>query len=219
LLNRILKAGPARNAAHYTGIDANAGSERHDMRSTSDDDLRAFREAMSDVRPLPPREPPPAAPAPRPSARFARADEQQVLRESLLPPEDPSALETGEELVFRRPWIRADVLKRLRRGHYAVASELDLHGLGRHAAHAALREFIGEASGRGHGCVRVIHGKGRGSGARGPVLKQVVNHWLRRMDEVVAFASARPADGGTGAVYVLLAGGAGRAPRLRPVSR
>jgi DNA-nicking Smr family endonuclease len=52
----------------------------------------------------------------------------------------------------------------------------------------------------------VIHGKGRGSGPRGPVLKHVVNHWLRRMDDVAAFATARPVDGGTGAVYVLLAG-------------
>ncbi len=85
------------------------------MRSMSDDDLRAFLEAMSDVRPLPPRERPPPAPAPRPTARFSRADEQQVLRESLLPPEDLAVLDTGEELAFRRPWIREDVLKRLRR--------------------------------------------------------------------------------------------------------
>jgi len=189
------------------------------MRSMSDDDLRAFLEAMSDVRPLPQRERPPPAPAPRPTARFSRADEQQVLRESLLPPEDLAVLDTGEELAFRRPWIREDVLKRLRRGQYAVASEIDLHGLGRHAAHAALREFIGEAAGRGIGCVRVIHGKGRGSGPRGPVLKHVVNHWLRRMNDVVAFASARPVDGGTGAVYVLLAGGAAGSLRSRPAPR
>jgi DNA-nicking Smr family endonuclease len=189
------------------------------MRPESDDDLSAFREAMSDVRPLPPREPPPSAPAPRPVAAFARADEQQVLRESLLPPEDPALLDTGEELAFRRPWIRADVLKRLRRGQFAVGSEIDLHGLGRHAAHVALREFIGEAADRGLGCVRVIHGKGRGSGPRGPVLKHVVNHWLQRMNDVVAFASARPVDGGTGAVYVLLASGTRGDRRSGPAPR
>jgi DNA-nicking Smr family endonuclease len=189
------------------------------VRSVSDEDLRAFREAMSDVRPLPARESPPMAPAPRPAARFARADEQQVLRESLLPPEDPALLESGDELAFRRPWIRADVLKRLRRGQFFVGSEIDLHGLGRHAAHAALREFIGEAADRGLGCVRVIHGKGRRSGPGGPVLKHVVDHWLRRMDDVVAFASARPVDGGSGAVYVLLAGGAPRTVRSRPALR
>jgi DNA-nicking Smr family endonuclease len=171
----------------------------------SDDDQRAFREAMNGVRPLPPREAAAAPPKPRPMARFARAEEREVLRESLLPPADPALLDTGEELSFRRPGVREDVLRRLRRGHFAVAAEIDLHGLGRHAAHEALREFIAEAVTSGYGCVRVIHGKGRGSGQRGPVLKHVVNHWLRRMDDVIAFASARPVDGGTGAAYVLLA--------------
>jgi DNA-nicking Smr family endonuclease len=171
----------------------------------SDDDLRAFREAMNGVRPLPPREAAVAAPKPRPEARFTRAAEREVLRESLLPPADPALLDTGEELAFRRPGVGADVLRRLRRGQFAVAAEIDLHGLGRHAAHEALREFIADAVERGQGCVRVIHGKGRGSGQRGPVLKHVVNHWLRRMDDVLAFASARPVDGGTGAAYVLLA--------------
>jgi len=171
----------------------------------SEDDERAFREAMNEVRPLPTPANPPAAPKPRPVARFTRAEQQEVLRESLLPPEDPSVLDTGEELVFRRPGIREDVLRRLRRGQFLVEAEIDLHGLGRHAAHEALREFIGDAADRGLRCVRVIHGKGRGSGPRGPVLKHVVNHWLRRMHVVVAFASARPVDGGTGAAYVLLA--------------
>ena len=170
----------------------------------TDDDQRAFEEAMNGVRPLPPRERVAAPPAP-PVAQFARADAQQVLVESLLPPEDPALLDTGEEVSFRRPWVREDVLRRLRRGQFAVAAEADLHGLGRHAAHEALRGFVAESVARGLGCVRVIHGKGRGSGPRGPVLKHVVNHWLRRMDDVVAFATARPVDGGTGAVYVLLA--------------
>jgi DNA-nicking Smr family endonuclease len=160
---------------------------------------------MHGVRRLPSRETAIAAPKPRPAARFTRAEERAVLRESLLPPADPALLDTGEELSFRRPGVGMDVLRRLRRGQFVVAAEIDLHGLGRHAAHEALREFIAEAVERGQGCVRVIHGKGRGSGQRGPVLKHVVNHWLRRMDEVLAFASARPVDGGTGAAYVLLA--------------
>jgi DNA-nicking Smr family endonuclease len=189
------------------------------VRDMSDEDQRAFREAMSGVRPLPVRERPPPAPAPRAVARFARAEQQQVMNESLLPPEDPAVLETGEELAFRRPWIREDVLKRLRRGQYAVAAETDLHGLGRHAAHEALRAFIAESAARRLGCVRVIHGKGRGSGPRGPVLKHVVNHWLRRMDDVVAFASARPVDGGTGAVHVLLSPAPARVSRTPRPSR
>ncbi len=159
---------------------------------------------MSGVRPLAAETRPPDAPKPAPVARFTRAERLEVLRESLLPPEDPAILDTGEELVFRRPGIRDDVLRRLRRGQYSIEAEIDLHGLGRHAAHEALREFINGSVDRGQSCVRVIHGKGRGSGPRGPVLKHVVNHWLRRMEDVLAFVSARPVDGGTGAVYVLI---------------
>ena len=171
----------------------------------SEDDHRAFREAMNDVRPLPARESVAVPPKPRAVARFARADAREVLRESLLPPADLALLDTGDELSFRRPWIREELLRKLRRGQFAISAEIDLHGLVRHEAHEALREFISESADRRLGCVRVIHGKGRGSGPRGPVLKHVVNHWLRRMDDVVAFATARPVDGGTGAVYVLLA--------------
>jgi DNA-nicking Smr family endonuclease len=189
------------------------------MDPMSDDDLRAFREAMSDVRPLPVREPAAAAPRPRAVARFARADQREVLRESLLPPVDPAVLDTGEELSFRRPGVREEILRRLRRGQFAVAAEIDLHGLGRHAAHEALREFIRDSVDRGFGCVRVVHGKGRGSGPRGPVLKHVVNHWLQRMDDVIAFASARPVDGGTGAAYVLLATARTRRPASPPPRR
>ena len=170
----------------------------------SEDDERAFRAAMTDVRRLPAGTPRPGAPKPEAVARFTRAEQFDVLKESLLPPADPALLDTGEEIVFRRPGVRDEVLRRLRRGQYAVESEIDLHGLGRHAAHEALRAFIVDAASRGLSCVRVIHGKGRGSGPRGPVLKHVVNHWLRRMDDVLAFASARPVDGGTGAAYVLL---------------
>jgi DNA-nicking Smr family endonuclease len=175
------------------------------VQTVSEEDEQAFRKAMSGVRPLPTGVHRPAVPKPRPVARFSRADRVEVLRESLLPPADLSLLDTGEELTFRRPGVREETLRRLRRGQYSVEAEIDLHGLGRHAAHDALRQFINSALARDLSCVRVIHGKGRGSGPQGPVLKHVVNHWLRRIDDVLAFASARPVDGGTGAAYVLLA--------------
>jgi DNA-nicking Smr family endonuclease len=184
------------------------------VETVSEEDERAFREAMNDVRPLPESARRPAAPKPRAVARFSRAERQEVLEESLLPPADPSILDTGEEIHFRRHGVREETLRRLRRGQFSVEAEVDLHGFGRHAAHEALRAFIGSSVARGLSCVRVIHGKGRGSGPRGPVLKHVVNHWLRRMDDVIAFASARPVDGGTGAAYVLLA-----TSRRRPVRR
>lgn len=170
-----------------------------------DDDPLAFRRAVLDVRPLADRPAAPAGPRPRPVARFTRDERAQVLRESLADPVDFAALDSGEHAVFRRPHVREDVLRRLRRGQYSVEAEVDLHGLGRLAARDALREFLADSLARGLRCVRVVHGKGRRSGPGGPVLKHAVVHWLRRYEVVAAFASARPVDGGTGALYVLLA--------------
>jgi DNA-nicking Smr family endonuclease len=168
-----------------------------------DDEL--FRAAMRDVKRL--REPKRLIQAPKPpaQARFRRADEQAVLEESLTMPADAAALlGTGEEIGFRRPHVPESVLLKLRRGQYAVDAEIDLHGLTAAQAKQALRDFIGEAAARFWRCVRVVHGKGRRSGPRGPVLKTIVYHWLQRSDHVLAFGSARAVDGGSGALYVLL---------------
>jgi len=170
-----------------------------------DDDGHAFRRAMADVRPLPQRQGLPAGPRPRPVAKFSRAGRNDILREGKAEPADPAALETGEAMAFRRAQVREDVLRKLQRGQFAVEAEIDLHGLGQHAAHDSLRQFLNASVLHGLRCVRVIHGKGLRSGPGGPVLKHVVNHWLRQVENVAAFASARPVDGGTGAVYVLLA--------------
>ena len=127
-----------------------------------------------------------------------------MLRDSVCGALEPDDLETGEELSFRRPGIRPADLRRLRRGHFSVAADIDLHGLNASEAHAALAAFVSEAAARGRRCVRVVHGKGLRSGPGGPVIKRRIGRWLRRRDEVLAYASARPVDGGTGAVYVLL---------------
>jgi DNA-nicking Smr family endonuclease len=164
-----------------------------------------FRAAMTDVKPLAPREGAVVnAPKPPPVARFTHADEARVLEESLHGPIDPASIETGEELSFRRPGIQLAVVRKLRHGHYAVEAELDLHGLTVPQARLALDAFLKGALAGGRRCVRLVHGKGRRSGQRGPVLKNKVNVWLRRRAEVLAFASAPPVDGGTGAIYILL---------------
>ena len=93
---------------------------------------------------------------------------------------------------------------RLRKRHWPVQDELDLHGMTRDTARDQVGDFLRRAMLRGLRCVRVIHGKGYRSGARGPVLKTAVNTWLRRNHDVVAFTSARAIDGGAGALYVLL---------------
>jgi DNA-nicking Smr family endonuclease len=171
-----------------------------------DDDPNAFQRAMTGVRPLPKRPAAPVRPRPQPIARFTRAESQDLLRESHAIAADPAVLESGDELTFRRTYVRDEMMRKLRRGQFAVEAEIDLHGLRRHAAHEALRQFLNDCVQRDLHCVRVIHGKGLRSGPGGPVLKLVVHHWLRKVENVAAFAAARPADGGSGAVYVLLAG-------------
>jgi DNA-nicking Smr family endonuclease len=175
------------------------------LAKAEEEESRLFREAVRDVKPLAPAPSVARSRRPSPRARFTRADRYAVLQESLLPgPVDPE-LAGGEELVFQRPGLQNSVLRKLRRGHYRVQGELDLHGLNVPAAKQALRDFLAGALERRWQCVRVIHGKGLRSGHRGPVLKGTVGGILKRTGSVLAFVSARPVDGGTGALYVLLA--------------
>ncbi|TXH71902.1 MAG: DNA mismatch repair protein MutS [Thiothrix sp.] len=131
-------------------------------------------------------------------------DEQQVLLDMFSDEYDPTELQPGDMLSYLRPGVQHRVFNKLRRGEYRVAAELDLHGLNIRQARAYLAEFLVTVYPLQGECVRIIHGKGNRSNHRGPVLKTKVNHWLRQHDRVQAFHSARPVDGGTGAVYVLL---------------
>jgi DNA-nicking Smr family endonuclease len=178
-----------------------------DERDEETEEARLFREAVRGVRPLRQHSVPPRKPKVRPRARFARADRAAVLRES-LDPEGPDPEQfTGEALAFHRSQIPAAILRRLRRGDYRVQREIDLHGMTVAEAKLALREFLVSALEQNVRCVRIVHGKGLRSGHRGPVLKAAVSAVLRRTGAVLAYVSARPVDGGTGAVYVLLAVG------------
>ncbi len=170
----------------------------------SEEEAALFRTAVRDTRTLPQSRVLNRAPPPPPRADFRRREDAEVLRE--LHDSDPTAedVETGEELSYARPGLRPGILRRLRRGHFPIEAELDLHGLTVPHARRALAEFLGECRINGLRCVRIVHGKGLRSAHRGPVLKGKVNSWLRRRDEVLAFVSARPTDGGTGAIYLLL---------------
>ncbi|HEY3808848.1 MAG TPA: Smr/MutS family protein [Steroidobacteraceae bacterium] len=170
------------------------------------DDGELFRRAMRDVQPLKRSARVAAARrSPRPRARFARAERAAVLQESLGSGADLYDVQPGDELSFRRDGVSENVLRQLRRGLYRVESEIDLHGLTLEQVAGHLNAFLRTARARELRCVRVIHGKGLRSGRRGPVLKNAVNTLLRRSDPVLAFASARPVAGGTGATLVLLA--------------
>jgi DNA-nicking Smr family endonuclease len=163
-----------------------------------------FRTAVGEVRRLEHDrvEPPARRPPPIPQQRLR--DEAAVVRDMLSDPLDPAELETGEELSFARPGLQHTVLRKLRRGQYSVEKELDLHGLTVEEARQALAAFLHHCTAGRLRCVRIIHGKGNSSFNKQPVLKGRVNHWLRHRSEILAFCSARPVDGGTGALYVLL---------------
>ncbi len=172
---------------------------------TEHDDKELFRQAVTGARRLQHDRREPSRPRPDARAAFRRADERAVLDESLVRDAAELGVETGDEIVFRRPEVSDAVLRNLRRGRYAIEDELDLHGLTAVEARQVVREFLGSAAARRLACVRIIHGKGRGSGPRGPVLKKSVNLWLRKHESVLAFCSARAPHGGTGAIYALLA--------------
>ena len=169
-----------------------------------EDDVSLFRRTVGPVRPVESRRLPLRPPPPKPRPRFSRQDEVQVLEDMLSDYFHPAELETGEELLFLRDGVRPRLLRDLRRGHYSIGAECDLHGLIVPEARALLVEFLHQARAEGLRCVRIIHGKGLGSWQRLPVLKTKVNHWLRQRDEVLAFCQARHSDGGSGAIYVLL---------------
>jgi DNA-nicking Smr family endonuclease len=165
---------------------------------------REFLHAVRDVKPLSKKKKAELRrPAPAPYPRQTRLDEQAALAESLGPVSLDDALDSGEELAFIRHGAR-DVLRKLRRGHWVVEDQIDLHGLNRHDALLLTKEFLEKATKRRLRCVRIVHGKGLGSPNREPVLKGLLRKWLPQQLEVLAFAQAPTAQGGSGAVLLLL---------------
>ncbi len=165
-----------------------------------------FQNAVGAVKPLPEKrvaQLTPTPPAPIPRQR--QLDEAAALQEALSDDVDVSSLlDTDEHLSFRRPGVGPDVAQKLRRGKWSIQRQVDLHGLRTEEAREALTAFIHDAHKQGIRCVRVITGKGLGSPGKTPVLKEKVHRWLVQKSEVVAFVQAQPAQGGAGALVVLL---------------
>jgi len=146
----------------------------------------------------------PEPPAPIPVQH--QLDEQRVMRESISDDFDVTTLlDVDDAMSFRRPGIGTDVTRKLRAGEWSIQREVDLHGLRSDEAREALGAFIRAANKAGVRCVRVVHGKGLGSPGKQPVLKTKAQRWLIQKNEVLAFVQAKPAEGGAGALVVLLA--------------
>jgi len=140
-----------------------------------------------------------------PIARQRIRDEQEALTESLSDHISwDIGNETGDELTYLRAGMQSMTLRKLRRGHWVIQNELDLHGYTTLEARSALAAFLHGCLRDGMRCILIVHGKGLRSKNREPVLKTKVGNWLRQRDEVLAFCQARQSDGGGGAVVVLL---------------
>jgi DNA-nicking Smr family endonuclease len=195
-----------RELAEQQRVAAEQEKTRREAQRKSDAERNLFVRAAGEVKPL--RHPARVVlekDQPPPLAVQHQLDEQRVLAESLSDEFDASTLlDVDDALSFRRPGVGTDVTRKLRKGHWSIQRELDLHGLRREDAREALAGFIRDAHKHGIRCVRVVHGKGLGSPGKMPVLKGRVQSWLVQKKEVLAFVQARGDEGGAGAVVVLL---------------
>ena len=182
-------------------------AERERLEKQAQAERHLFKRAVGAVKPLAhePRVSLSGEPA-KPLALQQKIDDDNVLRESLSDDFDVSTLlDTDDELSYRRSGIGTDVTQKLRKGHWSLQGQIDLHGLRSDEAREALGLFIRDAHKRGWRCVRVVHGKGLGSPGKTPVLKSKVQRWLVQKNEVLAFVQAKGSEGGAGALVVLLA--------------
>jgi len=139
---------------------------------------------------------------PRPFPRTGLIDLEEHLTEILDTDIEKVSLE--DTLGYLAPGLQKNVLKKLRRGHFGLDAEIDLHGLNSNEARRQLLNFLHVCVEDGCRCVHIIHGKGYRSPDNHPVLKNNLNLWLRQHKDVQAFCSAAQKDGGAGAVFVLL---------------
>lgn len=172
-------------------------------RPVSEEDAALFRDAAGDVRVLEDDREPIHRRRPKPRARVKSGDNPTDATQQ-PPAKSIKNAERDSEQLFVRAGLQQKHVRRLRRGQMAIAAEADLHGMRIREAQTVLEEFLRECREQGLRCVRVIHGKGLGSRDGHAVLKWEVDRWLRGHDGVMAFCTAQPRDGGTGAVYVLL---------------
>jgi DNA-nicking Smr family endonuclease len=203
---KTLQKAIAAQAAEAAAARAAAEAQRLAAERRLRQDHHLFVEAVGRVHPLPQPDrldPLPAQVPPLPQQR--QRDEQAVMQEALSDGFDAETLLfTDEHLSFRRPGLGQDVVRKLRSGHWSLQGQIDLHGLRTDEARDALGRFVRESHKQGLRCLRVVHGKGLGSPGKTPVLKGRVHSWLVQKNEVLAFVQARPAEGGAGALVVLL---------------
>lgn len=216
-LKKLFDAAQANAPAPAVGaspVAARAASPRRALGAAKhrDGDIDLAQAFANVNRMPPPRRAAVGPPRPAPIPRQRIADDADALAASKFGAEPaPESWEVGQELeagqTFLRRGVGSDVLVKLRRGHWSVQGDLDLHGHTIDEAHDALADFLDDARQHGYRCVRVVHGKGLTSPNKEPVLKGKVRRWLSHWDDVLAYCEAPRHAGGGGAVLVLLRGG------------
>jgi DNA-nicking Smr family endonuclease len=211
-------SGPTPGPASLARSAAVSPPKQAARSQKDEEDQRAFAQAMAGVVPLDATartQRRPASDSPPPLAlatlRARAATEDALARADLADLVQAHGAftieEVGEAVAALAPGIDRKLLRRLRDGDFPVEGELDLHRRSRAVAAAELERFLNAARAAGQRCVLIIHGRGLGSGVEGPVLPAATRAWLTEKPlrrHVLAFASAPPERGGTGALLVLL---------------
>ncbi|MEN8106470.1 MAG: Smr/MutS family protein [Pseudomonadota bacterium] len=173
-------------------------------RKPDPDDIELFRRSVGQVRKVNNDRVQHRQQRPAPRPRLMTDDEIPLADPGF--PEAPGGLDVSadDSLFFARSGLQNRLLQRLRRSQLPVGAELDMHGMTIPVARNEIARFIAHCCDRHIRCARIIHGKGYGSRADAPVLKNRLNNWLRQHHDVLAFTSTPRDAGGTGAIYVLL---------------
>lgn len=170
----------------------------------ADAENAAFRAALAGVIPLHSDTLDLRQPGPPPIPLQSQREQKAVMAELLLLDPGEGEMETGDEISFKRDGVQNAVLRKMRRGQFAIQAHIDLHGLTTPEAKIAISEFLQTSIQRSYHCIRIVHGKGQRSPGQVPVLKPKVARWLMQCEDVIAYISTPATDGGTGAIYVLL---------------
>lgn len=172
--------------------------------STELDDAELFRSLIGPVREMPAVDAPAMPEAPAPRAAMSEADEAHVIEELFELPDDIALLDGAEQMSYLADGHSPKLLRKLKRAQFRISDEFDLHHMTAPKAKRALHQYLHQMRAQERLCVLVIHGKGLRSNLSGALLKSMVDLELRRRNDVIAFHSAPPAQGGTGAVLILL---------------
>jgi DNA-nicking Smr family endonuclease len=174
------------------------------MSKISDEERDLFRAAMSNVRPLKTAKRiyfSKKTKVPKIRSRNILEDDEKIFEPS---DRQTPSVTTNQAISFARPGVHDSIFRKLQKGTLSISASLDLHGETQEAARTLLSQFIQHCYQNNQRYLRIVHGKGLSAKTAYPILKNQIYHWLPQFPQVLAFQSASPRDGGTGAVYVLL---------------